>query len=108
VQAKGRIQQAKFDSKWEREYAQVLEAQRRAGRIHDWRLKPMRLRIGNGAFLTIDFLVVQNDGALELHEVKGHWREAAKVRVRVAQEMYPWLPIKIVRRERRQWKIEEL
>lgn len=84
----------KFKSKAEARYAQLLERQRRAGQIESWRYEAITLRIGLGARYSPDFLVVTNDGRMRLVEVKGHMKEAARVRLRVAVEMYPqfsWL-----------------
>jgi hypothetical protein len=30
------------------------------------------------------------DGTMELHEVKGHWTDDARVKIKVAAEMYPF------------------
>lgn len=84
----------KFKSKAEARYAELLERQRRAGQIESWRYEAITLRIGLGARYSPDFLVVMNDGRMRLVEVKGHMKEAARVRLRVAVEMYPqfaWL-----------------
>lgn len=84
----------KFKSKAEARYAELLERQRRAGQIESWRYEAITLRIGLGARYSPDFLVVTNDGRMRLVEVKGHMKEAARVRLRVAVEMYPqfaWL-----------------
>lgn len=84
----------KFKSKAEARYAELLERQRRSGQIESWRYEAITLRIGLGARYSPDFLVVMNDGRMKLVEVKGHMKEAARVRLRVAVEMYPqfaWL-----------------
>ena len=47
-------------------------------------------------------------GAVELHEVKGFWREAAKVRVKVCAELYPFWPLRIVRPDGQGWSVESL
>lgn len=86
--AKALTRAPKYDSKWEEQYSVVLEARKRAGMIRDYRLKPFRLRLADGSFYTPDFMVVTNDDMIELHEVKGFWREAAKVRIKVAAELF--------------------
>lgn len=84
-------------NKWERLYAQELDLRKAAGEITAWVYEGVRLRIANGAWYKPDFLVVLPDGLIELHEVKGHWREAARVRVKVTQELYPWFRFLVVR-----------
>lgn len=84
----------KFKSKAEARYAELLERQRRAGQIESWRYEAITLRLADGCRYTPDFWVVLNDGKVRLTEIKGHMREAARVRLRVAVEMYPqfaWL-----------------
>lgn len=83
----------KFKSKAEARYAQLLEAQKRDGLITDWRYEAITLRLADGVRYTPDFMVRIGD-RMRLVEVKGHMREAARVRLRVAVEMYPcftWL-----------------
>ena len=80
-----------YKSKWEAQYAAVLESLKTAGRILWYRYEGLRLRLAEGALFSPDFAVVTADGTLELHEVKGQWREAAKVRWRIAKENYPFV-----------------
>lgn len=79
----------KFKSKAEARYAQILEAQVRGGQIRSWRYEAVTLVLADGVRYTPDFLLHENDGRMTLMEVKGHMREAARVRLRVAVEMYP-------------------
>ena len=84
----------KYKSKAEARYAQLLEAQKRDGLITDWKYEAITLRLADGVRYTPDFLVRLPHGRMRLVEVKGHMREAARVRLRVAAEMYPdftWL-----------------
>lgn len=95
-------------NKWEQLYAQELDLRKRCGEIADWRYEGVRLRMAGGAWYKPDFLVVLPDGLIELHEVKGHWREAARVRVKVTQELYPWFRFLVVRRHRGDFVHEEI
>ena len=84
----------KFKSKAETRYAQLLETQKRDGLILDWRYEAVTLRLADGVRFTPDFLVRLPNNRMRLVEVKGFMREAARVRLRVAVEMYPdftWL-----------------
>ena len=85
-------------NKWETEYAKTLEAQRAIGLLRDWKFEGLSLRLAQGARFTPDFMVMPNSGPLELHEVKGYWREAAKVRIKVAAELFPYFDFRVVRK----------
>lgn len=67
----------------EQEYANLFLGQK------PWGFEEMSFRLGDGSWYTPDFWTVGTDDVLELHETKGHWREAARVRIRVAAERYP-------------------
>jgi hypothetical protein len=81
----------KYKSKWEPQYAEQLEMLRRAGEVLWYRYEGIRLRLADGALFSPDFAVVAKDGALEFHEVKGMWREAARVRWKLAKESFPFV-----------------
>lgn len=75
-------------NKTETAYSELLELRRLSGEIVDYRFEGLKLRLADGAWYKPDFFVVF-PGHIELHEVKGFWREAARVRVKVAAELYP-------------------
>lgn len=87
-----------YRSKLERDYALNLDARLRIGELAWWAYEPMRFKLGEGAWFTPDFILMRADGGLEAHETKGHMREAANVRLKVAASLYPWLPIFVVYR----------
>jgi hypothetical protein len=85
-------------------WANELESMRVAGVNLGWRFEAVRLRLGGTAFYTPDFLVVAVIGGhtyMELHEVKGFWREAALVRIKTAASAYPWFRFKVIRKKRK-------
>jgi hypothetical protein len=86
-------------NKTEAAYGAHLELLKRAGEIQSWGYETMKLRLADGAFFTVDFIVVNRDGFIEAHEVKGFMREAARVRFLVAREMHPFI-FKMVRKTR--------
>lgn len=52
--------------------------------------EPIKLRLAKATFYTPDFMVVRSDGTCEFHELKGGpWEDDARVKVKVAAEMYP-------------------
>ena len=76
-------------NKTEAAYAQHLEGQKLLGAVEWFLFEGATLRLGQDARYTPDFIVMRA-GYLEMHEVKGFWAEAAKVRIRVAASMFPF------------------
>lgn len=64
------------------------------------------LRIGDDCRYTPDFWVLADDDVLEFHEVKGFWRDDAKVKIRVAAEKYPQFRFLAWRRVKGTWQRE--
>lgn len=94
-------------NKLETAYSAHLQALYAAGRVLWWRFEPMRLRLANGAYYKPDFGVKLLDGSFELHETKGFWREAARVRIKVAAELFPMFRFVAVRKTKTGWEREE-
>jgi hypothetical protein len=84
-------------NKTEKSYAEQLEALRTAGVVAWWGFEKVKLRLAPKTHLTMDFVVVLASGAIEAVDVKGrkgdrYWAEEdAKVKLKVAATMFPWL-----------------
>ena len=91
----------------EAEYAIVLEAMLRAGRIKRWDYQPVKLRLADKTFYTPDFRVIANDDTQEMHETKGFMRDDANVKLKVAAEQHPYR-FKLVRKVNKQWEVSEV
>ncbi|GAI88705.1 unnamed protein product [marine sediment metagenome] len=107
------IHRPKTMNKTEALYAENLENKKKAGIIIDWKFEAMKFRLGDGAngtnrpaFFTPDFFVIHNNH-FELIEVKGFFREAAKVRMKTARELYPWLAWTLVKVFKGGWQYED-
>jgi hypothetical protein len=88
---------------------EVLSPLEMAGDIAEYRFEGVKLRLAEGAWYTPDFVVKHHDGHLEFVEVKGFWREAARVRIKVAAEQYAWLGrFVVVQRKNGQWQFEQI
>lgn len=87
-------------NKLETAYSQLIELERLAGTWQWWAFTPFKLRLAAGAWYTPDFALLDPLGKLVIHETKGHWREAAKVRIKVAAELYPMFRFVAVTRQR--------
>lgn len=76
-------------NKTEQAYAKHLQDLQHAGEILWHRFEGMKFRLADNTFYTPDFMVMLSTGALEAHEVKGHWQDDARAKIKVAAEMYP-------------------
>ena len=103
--AKGTAKRSPMN-KTEEAYANRLETLKRLGEIQWYKFEGIKLRLGEGAYFTPDFFVMTSNFSLEVHEVKGFWREAAKVRIKAASEMYPFRFI-AARKNGITWETEE-
>jgi hypothetical protein len=75
--------------------------------VAGWIYEGIKLRLADGCFYTPDFAVCRTNGDLELHEVKAAkkmsanrdqtFKEAARVRIKVAAERYPWFRFVVAR-----------
>lgn len=94
-------------NKLEALYAEHLELLKAAGEIKWHRFEPVKLRLATGAYYKPDFGVLTRDGQFALHETKGHWREAARVRIKVAAELFPMFRFVAITRVGGNWRREE-
>lgn len=92
-------------NKLEEKYAACLELGRRAGSILEYKFESVKLRLADKTFYTPDFMVVNADGVLEMHEVKGFWEDDARVKIKVAAETFPF-HFKAITHKRGQWEVE--
>lgn len=77
-------------NKTEAEYALFLEARKQAGEILWYAFEPIKLRLADSTFYTPDFAVMGQDRVFECHEVKGFWRDDARVKIKVAAAQHPF------------------
>lgn len=84
-------------NKIEAAYARYLEVLKAAGDVLWYRFEPMKLRLADGSYYKPDFGVLTRDCLFEFHETKGFWREAARVRIKVAAGLFPFKFIAIQR-----------
>lgn len=76
-------------NKTEAAYAAFLDTLILCKDVLWWKFEAVNLRLAEKTFYRPDFLVLKADGALECHEVKGHWEEDARVKIKVAASIYP-------------------
>jgi hypothetical protein len=76
-------------NKTEARYAEQLQLRLLAGEVAWFAYEALTLKLAPDTRYTPDFVVMLSDGTLECHEVKGFFRDDAKVKVKVAAEKFP-------------------
>jgi hypothetical protein len=94
-------------NKTETTYATHLETLKRSGSIQDYAFEALKLRLADKTFYTPDFLVLTQDWTVELHEIKGHWEDDARVKIKVAAKQFPWFRFIAIQMKGRQFITEE-
>lgn len=98
-------------NKLESSFAALLDSQVASGEIKCHSFEVFKVRIASaakGAWYTPDFCVVGIGGEITFYEVKGFWREAARLRVKVAADRTPWARFVVATRKRGEWNFEEV
>lgn len=113
AKAKGRTRKVPGQmNKLEQQYAQHLEAEKRAGRILEYYYEALAFKLAPKTFWHPDFLVLTAGHFIEVHECKGFMEDHANVKIKATAAKFWWLTVKIVRRVKVRdgggWKIEEI
>ena len=90
--ALGRLKSGEMN-KTEAAYAQVLEKEKFSGAILWYKFEGITLKLADNTRYTPDFVVMLANGELEVREIKGSltfMQEDAKVKIKVAAELYPF------------------
>lgn len=82
----------------ENAYAVHLKLRELAGEVSAWQFEAVKFRLAERTFFTPDFFVVMADRSIEIHEVKGHWEDDARVKMKVAARLWPYFTWKAYRR----------
>lgn len=93
-------------NKTEAAYAAYLETLKHAGEVLWYKFEGLKLRLADTTFYTPDFCVLPSTGVLEIAEIKGFWRDDARVKIKVAASIYPFRFIAI-KKIKDGWEREE-
>ncbi|MGR4897498.1 DUF1064 domain-containing protein [Stenotrophomonas sp. LARHCG68] len=107
--ALGRLKAGEMN-RTEQAYADRLRALEHAGKILWHKFEGLKLRLADNTFYTPDFAVLEADGVMACHEVKGHWQDDARAKIKIAAAMYPFrfLAVKVrAKRDGGGWDVEE-
>lgn len=77
-------------NKLEAEYAERLKDEIQLGSIAWFSFDAIKLRLAASCFYTPDFIVINGCSEIEVHEVKGHWEDDARVKIKVAAAQFPF------------------
>lgn len=102
----GRMPLGSRMNKLEASYAERLRLLKHAGEIHEYLFEPLKLRLADNTYYVPDFLVLNGNCELELHEVKGHWEDDARVKWKATAEKFLFLRFVAVTFVRGEWKFE--
>lgn len=92
VMARGRTRRTPGTmNKTEAAYAALLQLRKDAGQLAGFWFEAVTLKLAKDTRYTPDFLVQLKDGTMEFHEVKGYWEDDARVKIKVAAEMFPFM-----------------
>lgn len=94
----------KTEAKFDVEY---LYPRKLAGEIIAYHFEAVKLRLANNTFYTPDFLIAYPTH-FEFIEVKGFWRDDARVKIKVAAQQFPNFKFKAVQLKQKQWVFEEI
>lgn len=110
ARARRRHEPGQMNSTEKRYAASVLEPRRMAGEIEAYHFEKVKIRLADKTFYTPDFMVILPSMEIEFHEVKGHWEDDARVKIKVAAETFPARFISampVAKKHGGGWKIEE-
>lgn len=91
----------------EAKYAQFLQEQKIAGEITLFKFESIKLRLADKTYYTPDFMVLDREGIITFHEVKGFWQDDARVKIKVAAEQFPEFGFVAVQLKGGVWNFEK-
>lgn len=64
----------------------------------------LKLRLADRTTYSPDFVVWHLDNSIELVETKGYWQEDAKVKFKIARELFPCFRFTAIKRNKGGWE----
>ena len=108
--ALGRLKVGELN-KTEAAYRADLLLRQQAGEVAWFKFEGVKLRLADNTFYSPDFAVMLASGEMEMHEVKGFWQDDARVKIKVASDLYPFRFLAVRARPKKDgggWEVEEL
>jgi len=108
IKALGRLKKGELNNT-EKEYSDYLERQKISGIVEWFKFESIKLKLADNTTYTPDFLVMLPSGELECHEVKGFWKDDARVKIKVAASMFPFKFLAVTKQSKKNgggWSLE--
>lgn len=99
---KGRRKKPGEMNKTEAEYAEILATRQHLGEILWYTYEGLTFKLADDTRWTPDFCMMMADGTMEVHEVKGFWRDGAKMKIKVAARLFPFRFLAVRKRSRKE------
>jgi hypothetical protein len=93
-------------NKTEARFAAWLDLGIKQGQFLARYFEDFTLRLGNDCRYTPDFAALCADGSLRFYEVKGFWRDDARVKIKVAASKFPMFEFFAVKWVGGTWDVE--
>lgn len=77
-------------NKSESAYEEILKAKLHTGEILWYSFEGMKFKLADNTYYSPDFVVMNKDSEIELHEVKGYFMDDAKVKIKIAAAQFPF------------------
>lgn len=91
-------------------YNALLLERQAEGAVAWFKFEGIKLRLADNTFYNPDFAVMLTDGEFQIHEVKGHWQDDARAKIKIAADLYPFrfLAVQAVPKSRGGgWQVED-
>ena len=98
--------QRKDMNKTEERFSFALDQGVKSGKYLQWFFEDITLRLGDNCRYTPDFAVLLSDMTFRFYEVKGFWRDDARVKIKVAASKYPFFEFRAVVWKKNTWEVE--
>lgn len=108
--ALGRLKTGQKNKLEQRYEDEVLKPALWAGEIVWYKFEGLKLRLADNTFYTPDYAVMLASGEMGCREVKGHWMEDARQKIKIAADMYPFRFIAVKAQAKKNgggWDVEE-
>lgn len=92
----------------EAEFGELLHSLKSSNLIRNYLFESYTFRLADRTTYTPDFCVIHLDGLMEFVEVKGFWRDDARVKFKVTAELFPWHDWTAVSKKKKEWKQEKV
>lgn len=105
--ARGLRRKAGVMNRTEAQFAEYLRVQEIAGVTLCHRFEAVTLKIANDCRYTPDFMAMGVGGEITFFEVKGFWRDDARVKIKVAARTFPEFRFVGVQKKGQSWVFED-